>query len=362
LYYNAWYATKSNTFTGQLLEDAGAINALPADYTLPDYYANPEGNLAGAKKYGAAADFWFGASKDYGSLGATVVDIPYTADFRAVSCHNVWNSDKRSNTDTGGSDYYEGAVLKPNEVLADLVTIFYGGNSPTKYYEEIKPSGYAYSCPSRISPPPSPPSPPPPSPSPPPPSPSPTKGPIKDEPRIEVAALVTVGGSVDDWTVASGRRSSFEGVCDEVLGAPCYTTNVTAGSVVIAFTVVQYVKDYKDAVSVTNKLADPAVLAAFSAKVKEATGFAVESSVQVVKVSPNGTTLLTGVALGLTIAVIVLGALLIGLAVYFTVRRVRARPPGQKADTSSLGKVVVQARTTPAPCRSSPGQKVSVLA
>jgi hypothetical protein len=92
IFCGAWYASKRSTDVGQLLEDAGASNALPADYTLPDYYSDSAGNLAGAKLYGGAADFWIGTSPDYGTLGATVAAPPYTAGFRSVMCHNVWHN------------------------------------------------------------------------------------------------------------------------------------------------------------------------------------------------------------------------------------------------------------------------------
>lgn len=151
-YPASWSPSGPKTYAGKILEDAGAVNAI----SLAASEAYDKNNLALAAQYGGVADFWLGAPRDYGTLGAAVTDLPSLASFRAVTCHNVWNSGKRYNAATYATDFLEGAVLHPDEVLRDMVTIFYGGNTPTKYYAEAAPSGHAYSCPSRASPSPSP--------------------------------------------------------------------------------------------------------------------------------------------------------------------------------------------------------------
>jgi hypothetical protein len=117
-------------------------------------------------------------------------------------------------------------------------------------------------------------------------SPAPVPSPaIRNEPRIEVSAKVTVGGTVDEWSPESGRRAMFEKARADVLGAPCIVESVKAGSVVIAFVVVQYATSYKDSTSVAVKLGDPATLTAFAAQVASATGQTVESNPSVTKAS-----------------------------------------------------------------------------
>jgi hypothetical protein len=108
---------------------------------------------------------------------------------------------------------------------------------------------------------------------------------IRLEPRIEVVARVTMGGSVGDWSAASGLRESFERECGRVLNAPCFIDSVAAGSVVIAFRVVQYASTYTDETPIVDKLRDPAVVSAFETAIEGATGLPVESSLAVVSTS-----------------------------------------------------------------------------
>ena len=61
--------------------------------------------------------------------------------FKAFKEGNVYNTRKRSN-DTGGNDYWEGAVARPDLLLSDMIKVFHPEILPDHelvYLEKLLP-------------------------------------------------------------------------------------------------------------------------------------------------------------------------------------------------------------------------------
>ena len=64
------------------------------------------------------------------------------ADFAAVKNEQVYNYDARENAN-GGNDYFENGVANPQDVLADLITIFHPDLLPDHqliYFRQLPPA------------------------------------------------------------------------------------------------------------------------------------------------------------------------------------------------------------------------------
>lgn len=134
-YQGAWYVAGGNSFTAQLLADAGA------DYLWADEESTGSVNLAFETVYDVAAeaDYWINVGFLNSLAELEAADSRY-ADFAPFQNGAVWNNNKRQN-DNGGNDYYESAVAQPDVVLADLISIFHPDLLPdheTVYYQQMQ--------------------------------------------------------------------------------------------------------------------------------------------------------------------------------------------------------------------------------
>lgn len=116
---DVWYISPSNTYTGHLIKDAGG------DYLFSDMAGSNSVPLSVESVFRRAldADLWInpGSARSLAEITA--------ADHRLASLPllregEVWNNQKRI-TGKGGNDYWESGVMRPDLVLADLISIFH---------------------------------------------------------------------------------------------------------------------------------------------------------------------------------------------------------------------------------------------
>lgn len=134
-YQGTWFMPGGNSFAAAFLKDAGA------DFLWANDPSTGSLPLAFESVYDAAnaADHWINVGY-YFSLDEIVAADARYADFAAFQNGNVWNNDARMGP-TGGNDYYESAVIHPDDVLADLISIFHPELLPDHelvYYRQLK--------------------------------------------------------------------------------------------------------------------------------------------------------------------------------------------------------------------------------
>ena len=116
---DSWVMPSTQSYMAQLVTDAGA------DYIYKENNSNsstPIG-LETAYKLIQKADYWINVG-----MASTLDELktvnPKFADAKAVREKTVYNNNLRT-TPTGGNDYWESAVVRPDIVLRDLIHIFH---------------------------------------------------------------------------------------------------------------------------------------------------------------------------------------------------------------------------------------------
>jgi len=131
-----WYLAGGQSYTARLIEDAGG-NYIWSD--LPGHGSSPvDFEAAYAKAF--QADFWInpGSHRRLSSLGSSDRRYERLPVFQSGS---VYNHTKRM-APGGANDYWERAAVHPEEVLADLITIFHPNLAESTefiYYEKLAP-------------------------------------------------------------------------------------------------------------------------------------------------------------------------------------------------------------------------------
>jgi len=116
---DVWYVSPVNSYTGRLIEDAGG-HYLYSDLT--EAHSVPF-SVEAVFERATVADIWLnpGTSESLSDIAATdhrMVRLPvYTQG-------GVWNNRKRM-TQKGGNDYWESAVVRPDLLLKDIVSIIH---------------------------------------------------------------------------------------------------------------------------------------------------------------------------------------------------------------------------------------------
>ena len=125
----------SDSYAAILLRDAGAdylwsdlegSGAMPIDFELV---------VERAKN----ADFWINVGFASSLADLSAMDPRY-AEFLAYQQGGVFNNNART-TDMGGTDYFEGGTANPDQVLMDLITIFYpnlAGEHEFYFYRQLQ--------------------------------------------------------------------------------------------------------------------------------------------------------------------------------------------------------------------------------
>ena len=116
---DSWVMPSTQSYMAQLVADAGA------DYIYKKNVSNSSTPIGLETAYGLIqkADYWInvGVASTLDELKAV---NPKFADAKAVHEKTVYNNNLRL-TPTGGNDYWESAVVRPDVVLRDLIHIFH---------------------------------------------------------------------------------------------------------------------------------------------------------------------------------------------------------------------------------------------
>lgn len=127
---DVWYVSPANSYTGRLIADAGGeylFSDITEDHSVPY-------SMEAVFRRAADADVWInpGTAESLGEINAAdhrLSLLPVCREGR------VWNNRKRT-TPSGGNDYWETAVVRPDILLMDLVSILHPELLPgyTQYF------------------------------------------------------------------------------------------------------------------------------------------------------------------------------------------------------------------------------------
>lgn len=131
---DSWVMPSTQSYMVQLVTDAGA------DYIYKENTSNSSATIGLETAYGLIqkADYWINVG-----TASTLDELknmnPKFADAKSVRDKTVYNNNLRI-TATGGNDYWESAVVRPNVVLRDLIHIFHPElvSDSTYYYRHLE--------------------------------------------------------------------------------------------------------------------------------------------------------------------------------------------------------------------------------
>ena len=131
---DSWVMPSTQSYMARLIADAGA------EYIYKENSSNSSTPIGLETAYGLIqkADYWInvGSATTLEELKAV---NPKFADAKAVNEKTVYNNNLRL-TPTGGNDYWESAVVRPDVVLRDLIHIFHPElvSDSLYYYRRLK--------------------------------------------------------------------------------------------------------------------------------------------------------------------------------------------------------------------------------
>lgn len=116
---DSWVMPSTQSYMARLIADAGA------DYIYKENSSNSSTPIGLETAYGLIqkADYWINVGS-MTTLDELKAVNPKFADAKAVHDKTVYNNNLRL-TPTGGNDYWESAVVRPDVVLRDLIRIFH---------------------------------------------------------------------------------------------------------------------------------------------------------------------------------------------------------------------------------------------
>lgn len=133
-YKGAWFVSGGDSFTAQYLKDAGA------DYS---WFENDE---TGGLRRSFEAIYWKGLRAEVwinpgaaASLEEIIAKDARLKDFKAFRTRRIYNNNKRLSP-SGGNDFWETGVVRPDLVLRDLINIFHPGllkNDALYFYQQL---------------------------------------------------------------------------------------------------------------------------------------------------------------------------------------------------------------------------------
>ena len=132
-YQDVWYMPSDDSYMVQLVEDAGG------EYIYKG--KNPSGgsksiSLEQAYMLVVDADVWLNAGQCT-TMDELCSSAPQFLNCAVVRNGRVYNNNRRR-TSAGGSVFWESAIMRPDVVSSDLVTILSGGDGETYYYQQLK--------------------------------------------------------------------------------------------------------------------------------------------------------------------------------------------------------------------------------
>ena len=116
---DVWYVSPANSYIGRLIEDAGG-HYIYDDMTGPNSVPL---SVESVFRRAAGAEIWINPGTA-GSLAEITAADPRMASLPLLREGRVWNNRRRM-TETGGNDYWESAVVRPDLLLMDLVSIIH---------------------------------------------------------------------------------------------------------------------------------------------------------------------------------------------------------------------------------------------
>lgn len=131
-YQDVWYMPSDDSYMVRLVEDAGG------QYIYKG--SNPTGGSKGisleeAYMLVSKADLWLNVGQ-CSSMDELRAAAPHFIDTDVVRKGNIYNNNRRK-TRAGGSDFWESAIVNPDVVLADLVSIISGEPRDLYYYHSL---------------------------------------------------------------------------------------------------------------------------------------------------------------------------------------------------------------------------------
>jgi iron complex transport system substrate-binding protein len=130
-----WYVSPANSYIGRFIADAGG-KYIYSDMTGPNSVPL---SVESVFRRAAEAEIWINPGTAETLSQITAAD-PRMASLPLFSEGNIWNNRRRI-TDAGGNDYWESAVVRPDLLLSDLVSIIHPDLMPDYvqfYYMRLK--------------------------------------------------------------------------------------------------------------------------------------------------------------------------------------------------------------------------------
>lgn len=134
-YGDVWYVPAGNSYISNLITDAGAEYVWKEDRNEGSVPLSFETVFAKAKD----VDFWINTYNMNSKKELLSHDERYGL-FKAFKENKIYNNNKIQNH-KGFSNYWEQGIIKPDEVLADLISIFYPEVLPNhefSFYKKIE--------------------------------------------------------------------------------------------------------------------------------------------------------------------------------------------------------------------------------
>ncbi|HEY7814575.1 MAG TPA: ABC transporter substrate-binding protein [Nakamurella sp.] len=123
-FQGTWFIPGGESYTSRLIEDAGGTTAWADDTTPGSIPTDLETVLAKA----GTAPAWL-ASTTWTTKAEALAEEPRLAEFAAFQSGNVWNAAKDV-TPSGGNNFYELGVARPDLVLGDIAAILHPDLAP----------------------------------------------------------------------------------------------------------------------------------------------------------------------------------------------------------------------------------------
>lgn len=133
-YKGAWFVSGGNSFTARYLKDAGA------GYVWFDHPSTGGLRLDFESVYevGLKAEVWLNPGSATSKKDILTHDSRFR-DFKAFETGRIYNNNRRLSA-SGGNDFWESGVVRPDLVLADLIKIFHPAILPQHklyYYQKL---------------------------------------------------------------------------------------------------------------------------------------------------------------------------------------------------------------------------------
>lgn len=125
-----WYPVKNESYVAAFLRDANGEPLVQA--------TNPSRD--DALPLAKPAQFWLAQSKSWATAADAIAADAGVSDFASIINGNVWDNDKSVQFPFGPNDFFESAVVRPDQVLSELTRILHPeiqSTRPFKYFRKV---------------------------------------------------------------------------------------------------------------------------------------------------------------------------------------------------------------------------------